>query len=121
MVQRNDVAAVLEYAKPSSAINSHFDPKGRHGKYSRSLNQLLAMGVAESMTPCNLDKNERKARWINEAGVYKLVFNSGMPAAQEFQEWIYEDVIPSIRATGTYSVDQPPNSRPAMKIGTRRG
>ncbi len=32
--------------------------------------------------------------------------NSEMPAAQDFQAWIYEEVIPSIRATGAYTVNR---------------
>lgn len=39
---------------------------------------------------------------INEAAVYKLAFRSNKPAAEAFTDWVAEDVIPSIRKTGSY-------------------
>lgn len=40
---------------------------------------------------------------INEAGLYQLIFGSKMPKAEEFQKWVYEDVLPSIRKFGSYT------------------
>lgn len=39
---------------------------------------------------------------ISESGVYRLVMRSTLPAAEHFQDWLAEDVVPSIRKTGTY-------------------
>lgn len=41
---------------------------------------------------------------INEAGLYKLTFKSRKPAAKEFTRWVTHEVLPSIHATGSYSV-----------------
>jgi anti-repressor protein len=41
---------------------------------------------------------------INESDLYRLIIGSHLPAAQEFEKWIMEKVIPSIRKTGSYSV-----------------
>jgi anti-repressor protein len=41
---------------------------------------------------------------ISEAGAYKLVFTSRKPEAVKFIDWLAEEVIPSIRKTGTYSI-----------------
>ena len=41
---------------------------------------------------------------ITEAGLYKLIMRSNKPIAQTFQEWICEDVLPSIRKTGSYEM-----------------
>lgn len=43
---------------------------------------------------------------INEAGVYKLVFTSRKPEAEEFTNWIATEVIPSIRRHGAYLTSQ---------------
>lgn len=43
---------------------------------------------------------------IDEAGLYSLVLRSKLPAAEAFQEWVVAEVIPSIRKTGSYSVNQ---------------
>lgn len=40
---------------------------------------------------------------ISESGVYRLVMRSNLPAAEAFQDWLAEEVIPSIRRTGSYS------------------
>lgn len=39
---------------------------------------------------------------VSEAGLYELIFTSRKAIAKEFKRWIFEDVIPSIRETGSY-------------------
>lgn len=41
---------------------------------------------------------------ISEQGVYQLVFGSKKPEARKFQKWVIQDVLPSIRTKGTYSI-----------------
>lgn len=41
---------------------------------------------------------------VSEPGVYRLVMRSNLPDAEAFQDWIAEDVVPTIRRTGTYSI-----------------
>lgn len=43
---------------------------------------------------------------VNEAGLYQLVFQSRKKEAQDFKRWIAKEVIPQIRKTGTYSMQQ---------------
>jgi prophage antirepressor-like protein len=45
---------------------------------------------------------------LTEAGVYRLVMRSNLPAAEDFQDWLAEKVIPAIRKTGSYSVPSAP-------------
>lgn len=40
--------------------------------------------------------------FLSEAGLYKLVLRSNKAEAERFQDWITEDVLPSIRTTGAY-------------------
>jgi hypothetical protein len=40
--------------------------------------------------------------YMNEYGVIALVMKSRLPSAETFQDWIIEEVIPSIRKTGQY-------------------
>ncbi|MFD6551279.1 BRO family protein [Streptomyces sp. NPDC058398] len=42
---------------------------------------------------------------IRESGVYRLIMRSNLPAAERFQDWLAEEVIPSIRQTGSYSIE----------------
>ncbi|BBB16630.1 Bro20 [Heliothis virescens ascovirus 3j] len=42
--------------------------------------------------------------FITEPGIYALCDRSRLPEAEEFQDWIYEEVLPSIRRTGGYNI-----------------
>lgn len=44
---------------------------------------------------------------VNEPGVYRLAMRSTLEQAEAFQDWLAEEVIPSIRATGGYSAPVP--------------
>lgn len=44
--------------------------------------------------------------FISESNLYKTIFQSRKPEAEKFSEWVTDEVLPSIRKTGTYSVEQ---------------
>lgn len=44
------------------------------------------------------------ANFINEANLYKCIFQSRKPEAEKFQDWVCEEVLPSIRKQGGYIV-----------------
>lgn len=55
------------------------------------------------------DKDIRKLnnageKFITESGVYKLVFKSHKPNAEEFTDWIADEVLPALRQTGSYEI-----------------
>ncbi|EQJ84737.1 BRO family, N-terminal domain protein [Clostridioides difficile P48] len=41
--------------------------------------------------------------FLTESGVYKLIFKSQKEEAEKFQDWVTDEVLPSIRKTGAYS------------------
>ena len=43
---------------------------------------------------------------VNEPGLYKLIFKSRKPEAEAFQDWVFHEVLPSIRKSGMYLSDQ---------------
>ena len=51
-----------------------------------------------------IDKLGRKqqATFINESNLYKVIFQSRKPEAEQFTEWVTNEVLPSIRKTGGY-------------------
>ena len=82
-----DVCDNLEYADHTKAMNQHC--KGvvkRHPLWTSG-------GIQE-------------LRVLTEADVLRLVVNSKMPAAEEFERWVFEEVLPSIRKTGSYTAPQ---------------
>lgn len=40
--------------------------------------------------------------FTTETGLYQLIFSSRLPAAQDFQRWVFETVLPSIRKNGGF-------------------
>lgn len=50
----------------------------------------------------------REMTMVTESGIYRLIMRSRMPAAEKFQDWVFEEVLPSIRKTGSYSVAPKP-------------
>ena len=95
----NDVAEFLGYKQPAIAITKHV--RERHIK---TLQGILEKGVYDSYTPSNPNKNDLASRWITEPGLYQMVFKSHMACAEQFQDFVFESVLPSIRKTGSYSV-----------------
>lgn len=45
-----------------------------------------------------------KVSTINEAGLYALIFKSRKPEARKFRNWVFEEVLPSIRKQGYYDM-----------------
>ena len=75
--------------------------------------------VADHVDPCDLTKREvtseerhagTKARksqlmtWVNESGMYALIFGSKLPSAIRFKRWVTSEVLPVLRRKGSYSV-----------------
>jgi prophage antirepressor-like protein len=50
---------------------------------------------------------------VNEPGLYRLIFISRKPEAEAFKRWIFHDVIPTLRRTGTYTM---PGVLPAPQV-----
>ena len=43
---------------------------------------------------------------INESGVYSLIFGSKLESARRFKHWVTSEVLPTIRKTGSYSMNE---------------
>ena len=84
-----DVCRVLGYSNGRDAI-------ARHCK---------ARGVVKHDTPTI--SGIQQLSYINESNLYRLIAKSNLPAAEKFESWIFEEVLPSIRKTGSYSVPMP--------------
>ncbi|WP_279571994.1 BRO-N domain-containing protein [Volucribacter amazonae] len=56
----------------------------------------------------SVDSKGRKNEitFINEPNLYRVIFKSRKAEAVKFQDWIFEEVIPQIRQTGRYSIQQ---------------
>ena len=48
----------------------------------------------------------QQMKFISEGNIYRLTAKSQMPKADEFESWIFDDVVPSVINTGSYSLQQ---------------
>ncbi|MDM0934652.1 phage antirepressor KilAC domain-containing protein [Clostridium perfringens] len=47
----------------------------------------------------------RGEKFLTESGVYKLIFKSKKKEAEKFQDWVTDDILPSIRKHGAYMTE----------------
>lgn len=45
---------------------------------------------------------EQGTTFVNEPNLYRVIFRSNKPEARQFQDWVFNEVLPSIRKTGKY-------------------
>lgn len=81
-----DVAVALGYARPRDAISDH-----TKGAVKR---RILTNGGEQEMS------------FIPEGDVYRLIAHSKLPKAQEFEAWVFDEVLPTIRKHGMYATDE---------------
>lgn len=86
-----DVAAALGYKRPADAITAHC--KGS------VIRRLPTAG------------GEQDAKFIPEGDIYRLAAKSELPGADEFESWIFDEVLPSIRKHGEYATPKKAQQR----------
>lgn len=77
------------------------------GNPSDVKNRLVNNGVDSIEVVVNSGLGEQKVlmNFINEPNLYKCIFQSRKPEAEKFQNWIFEEVLPSIRKHGIYATE----------------
>lgn len=68
-------------------------------------------GIALTDTP----GGQQQLLIVNEPGLYSLVLLSRKESAKRFKRWLTHDVIPTLRKTGTYSVQPVQKSMSALE------
>ena len=104
-----DIAKALGYEKTRNAILKHVDDD------DKSILEDLRRGP-QIGAPF---KNEQGGSiFINESGLYSLIFGSRLESARSFRRWVTKDVLPSIRKTGRYDycIDHKYNNTSTFKI-----
>ena len=82
----SDIAKALGYTNPNKAINDH------------------CRAITKCSTP--ISGKMQEVNFIPEGDVYRLVIKSKLPKAEEFESWIFDEVLPSIRKNGGYIINQ---------------
>ena len=93
----NDVTNALGYSNGRDAISRHVDIRDvvKHD-----------MGVVTGKKADGTDAYQTViTTFINESGVYSLIFSSKQERANEFKHWVTSEVLPSVRKTGKYNAN----------------
>lgn len=90
-----DVAKALGYNNASDAIYKHVDDEDK----------MFIMLKRTDMQNGDVKRGKTKTVFVNESGLYALIFGSKLESAKKFKHWITSDVIPSIRKHGVYATD----------------
>ena len=93
----SDIAKRLGYMKPANAISAHC-------RYT------LKRSIPHPQGKGTLDVNV-----IPEGDVYRLITHSKLPTAERFEKWVFDEVLPSIRKTGGYSLEIPKDYPSALR------
>lgn len=78
-----DVATALGYTNPNKALRDHT-------RGERFVHPLETCGGTQ------------KVQFITEGDLYRLIASSKLPSAQQFESWVFDEVLPSIRKQGAY-------------------
>ena len=98
-----DVADLLEYKDTNKAITKYVLKKDKF-----TLIDIINLLTGQNVLPIKFNKNEKNSIYISEYGLWSLVLKSKMDEAKQLQYWLASVVLPSIRKTGSYSIDPLP-------------
>ncbi|HBG7286100.1 Bro-N domain-containing protein [Clostridioides difficile] len=94
-----DIAKALGYSNTRDAVKKH------------------CKWVAKCDIPHPQSKTKTlEVNVIPEGDMYRLITNSELPSAEKFESWVFDEVLPLIRKTGTYSSNNPKNVKYESEI-----
>jgi len=83
-----DVATALGYKDTINAIKRHCRWVAKHNlPHPQSKTKTIEVNI------------------IPEGDIYRLIASSELPSAEQFESWIFDEVLPTIRKTGGYIAD----------------
>lgn len=88
----SDVAKALGYANPRKALHDHCRCVTKRDAWVQT-------GTKSDGTPA---MRLNSTNFIPEGDVYRLITHSKLPAAERFEKWVFDEVLPTIRKTGGY-------------------
>lgn len=81
-----DAATALGYENPTKAIRDHCRQDGGPKRYP----------IIDRLG------RQQEATFLTEGDLYRLIAHSKLPAAMEFEAWVFDEVLPTIRQRGGY-------------------
>lgn len=100
-----DIANALAYVDPFGALKKHVDEEDKMVLTRKQFEEMASNQETVKTTGSLFDAEfggVQRIIFINESGLYSLIFNSTLPKAKEFRRWVTSEVLPSIRKYGYY-------------------
>ncbi|BDF57485.1 hypothetical protein CE91St36_03020 [Christensenellaceae bacterium] len=94
----SDAAKALGYVKPNNAINQHCK------------DATLKQGITDSLG------RKQDILFIQEGDLYRLIVGSKLPAAEKFERWVFDEVLPTIRKNGYYAAKAKEDELKAKRV-----
>lgn len=94
-----DVCRALGISNPSDAA-------GRLEEDERKALPRATLGLTDGGAPMIL---------VNEPGLYRFIMRSDKPEAKRFQRWVFHEVLPAIRKTGSFVAKSDPTNFDAIR------
>ena len=93
-----DLCRALGYSNGRDAVAKHVDSE------DVAKRDTLTKGGTQQLT------------FVTESGMYALILGSKLPQARQFKHWVTSEVLPSIRKTGSYSVEKLSRKQLALMV-----
>ena len=93
-----DLCRALGYSNGRDAVAKHVDSE------DVAKRDTLTKGGTQQLT------------FVTESGMYALILGSKLPQARQFKHWVTSEVLPSIRKTGSYSVEHLSRKQLALMV-----
>ena len=81
-------------------VNDVIKRTGCHPDTIGVSNEIISHG-----TPTGISK-EVEMYFVTEPDLYRVIFQSRKSSARKFQDWVFEEVLPTLRKEGSYSMTQ---------------
>lgn len=89
----SDIAKALGYTRPADAV-------AQHCRYT----------VKRSIPHPQNPEKQIEVNVIPEGDMYRLITHSKLESAEHFESWVFDEVLPTLRKTGTYEMPKKPLS-----------
>lgn len=86
-------AKILGYANPYDAIKKHCKRDGiakcEGVSYTTNQHGVTSQQITD-------------IKYISEGNLYRLIVRSKLPSAEKFEKWVFDEVLPELKRTGSY-------------------
>ena len=98
-----DVAACIEHSNVTKMCDLCRDKDKATITNSKEIGVINESLITQQM----FSKNTPNITLISESGLYRILAKCSLPKCEPFESWVFDEVLPSIRQTGSYSVTTP--------------